>query len=162
VSECNVWAARECNPGERWQDEDLAALKVANAAEWAKGHKLRYGTDAAPPVSPALGGDDTTGGGGGKPGWGDKKEAGESYDWTYTTNYRGSVDAAAASDVSAELGAAAAAAAAWEDTDQKIDRGMLMERDPIVFFDEVTLYESELDDNGQGLTLTRAPLSAST
>ena len=36
----------------------------------------------------------------------------------------------------------------WTDTDQRVDRGLLMERDPILFFDELTLYESELDDNG--------------
>jgi type 2A phosphatase activator TIP41 len=31
---------------------------------------------------------------------------------------------------------------------QQIDRSLLMERDPILFFDEVILYESDLDDNG--------------
>ena len=30
----------------------------------------------------------------------------------------------------------------------QIDRSLLMERDPIIFFDEVILYESDLDDNG--------------
>ena len=29
-----------------------------------------------------------------------------------------------------------------------MDRSLLMARDPILFFDEVPLYESELDDNG--------------
>ena len=38
--------------------------------------------------------------------------------------------------------------AAWEQTSESIDRSMLMARDPILFWDEVPLYESELDDNG--------------
>ncbi|GAX85526.1 hypothetical protein CEUSTIGMA_g12942.t1 [Chlamydomonas eustigma] len=36
----------------------------------------------------------------------------------------------------------------WEDCTEQIDRSMLLERDPILFFDEVILYESDLDDNG--------------
>ena len=31
----------------------------------------------------------------------------------------------------------------------RIDRAMLTERDPIQLYDELTLYESELDDNGE-------------
>ena len=34
-------------------------------------------------------------------------------------------------------------------TEERVDRGLLMERDPILFYDEMTLYESELDDNGE-------------
>jgi hypothetical protein len=36
----------------------------------------------------------------------------------------------------------------WQPTSQQIDRSMLMQREPILYYDEVTLYESELDDNG--------------
>eukprot|EP00798_Chlamydomonas_sp_ICE-L_P029422 gene29422-5770_t len=36
----------------------------------------------------------------------------------------------------------------WKDTSEQIDRSLLMERDPILFYDEVLLYESDLDDNG--------------
>ncbi|KAG2429459.1 hypothetical protein HYH02_014041 [Chlamydomonas schloesseri] len=36
----------------------------------------------------------------------------------------------------------------WRPTGDQIDRGLLMERDPILFYDEVPLYESDLDDNG--------------
>ncbi|KXZ43509.1 hypothetical protein GPECTOR_88g452 [Gonium pectorale] len=36
----------------------------------------------------------------------------------------------------------------WQPTADQIDRGLLMERDPILFYDEVPLYESDLDDNG--------------
>ncbi len=38
--------------------------------------------------------------------------------------------------------------ASWEATNEGMDRSMLMARDPILFWDEVPLYESELDDNG--------------
>ncbi|GIL67150.1 hypothetical protein Vafri_20585 [Volvox africanus] len=36
----------------------------------------------------------------------------------------------------------------WQPTTDQIDRGLLMERDPILFYSEVPLYESDLDDNG--------------
>lgn len=36
----------------------------------------------------------------------------------------------------------------WEDTTEQMDRSLLTQREPILFFDEVILYESELDDNG--------------
>ncbi len=69
--------------------------------------------------------------------------ASSAYDWTYTTPYAGSV-------VCAPPAAAAAAPAVptWHAVDERIDRTLLLARDPILFFDELTLYESELDDNG--------------
>lgn len=36
----------------------------------------------------------------------------------------------------------------WQPTADVIDRGLLMERDPILFYEELPLYESDLDDNG--------------
>lgn len=36
----------------------------------------------------------------------------------------------------------------WQRSDQQMDRTALMARDPILYYDEVPLYESELDDNG--------------
>lgn len=61
---------------------------------------------------------------------------------TYTTDYTGSerIDTSGASTSDVEL--------TWQETTDKMDRGMLTARDPILFFDEVPLYESELDDNG--------------
>lgn len=61
---------------------------------------------------------------------------------TYTTDYAGSahMDASTADTAGAEV--------SWEITTDSMDRSMLMARDPILFFDEVPLYESELDDNG--------------
>lgn len=40
------------------------------------------------------------------------------------------------------------AAPAFRTTTDRIDRAALMARDPILFFEEVPLFESELDDNG--------------
>jgi type 2A phosphatase activator TIP41 len=59
------------------------------------------------------------------------------WDWTYTTPYTGSVSSPSSST-----------SLAWTETKEQIDRGLLMERDPIIFYDEVDLYESDLDDNG--------------
>jgi TIP41-like family len=36
----------------------------------------------------------------------------------------------------------------WERTSDQMDRALLTNRDPILFFDELLLYESELEDNG--------------
>lgn len=154
-----------------WLDEGLPPLKVAAAAEWAKGHKLRFGDELPPPASstkPSAGDGGRGrsirgGGGGGKDGW-DDTESHETYDWTFTTPYRGSVDTATGrSDVesvgqgvgpedgdASEMGPPPPSPPPdWEDTEERVDRSMLMERDPILFFDELTLYESELDDNGE-------------
>lgn len=66
-----------------------------------------------------------------------------SYDWTYTTPYAGHVVSGGGEDA-----ASAPAAPAWRPSEQKVDRAMLMTRDPIIFYEEVPLYESELDDHG--------------
>lgn len=58
------------------------------------------------------------------------------YDWSYSTAYAGTL----------EQGSKAFAA-----TDKAIPLELLKRRDPILFFDEVVLYESELDDNGVSL-----------
>ena len=54
------------------------------------------------------------------------------YDWTYTpTDYRGSLDKLKVTP-----------------TEQRIDYQKLQEKEKILFFEEVILYEDELDDNG--------------
>uniref|UniRef100_A0A7S0RYW5 TIP41-like protein n=1 Tax=Chlamydomonas leiostraca TaxID=1034604 RepID=A0A7S0RYW5_9CHLO len=96
------------------------------------------------------------------------------YDWTFTTPYTGTVvptqraheptgpgdvghySSSSSSTASGSGGAGDAQAPVqaqvqlpeWEETSEQIDRALLMERDPILFFDEVVLYESDLDDNG--------------
>eukprot|EP00898_Chlorokybus_atmophyticus_P004833 jgi/Chlat1/5350/Chrsp35S05280 len=39
----------------------------------------------------------------------------------------------------------------WEASDERIDMAALQARDPILFYDEVVLYEDELADNGVGM-----------
>lgn len=62
------------------------------------------------------------------------REVVKPYDWSYSTFYRGTVDAEQTPE--------------FRPTDKQIPLELLKRRDPILFFDEVVLYESELDDNG--------------
>ncbi|SGZ49895.1 CIC11C00000002741 [Sungouiella intermedia] len=60
------------------------------------------------------------------------------YDWTYSTNYRGSVTDAK-----------------FESTGDKIPLEKLLRPDPILFFDESILFEDELGDNGIAMLSTK-------
>jgi type 2A phosphatase activator TIP41 len=53
------------------------------------------------------------------------------FDWTYQTRYRGST-----------LGGS------FTPTERAVDTDMLLRREPIIFYDEVMLFEDELGDNG--------------
>ncbi|KAI9166850.1 Protein of unknown functionlike protein [Paramyrothecium foliicola] len=69
------------------------------------------------------------------------KEVVKPYDWSYSTTYAGTVHQPAAAGPSPhELRPAP--------PQKTIPIELLKRRDPILFFDEVVLYESELDDNG--------------
>ena len=117
------------------QEEALPPLQVACAAAWTRSHdaRLREG---------AIKGWDAAGVA--------QSAASPAYDWTFTTPYAGSV-----------VGAAGAQPPSWQPVDERIDRTLLMARDPILFFDELTLYESELDDNGaMSLTVKARSVSA--
>ncbi|KAI0180960.1 TIP41-domain-containing protein [Hypoxylon sp. FL1284] len=104
------------------------------------------------------------------------------FDWSYTTDYRGSLvsappapppllpssadsttpsnptttaetpldtgDKEAQKEEGAEAQETKKASLDFSLTDEPIPIELLKRRDPILFFDEVTLYESELDDNG--------------
>jgi len=59
------------------------------------------------------------------------------YDWSYSTSYRGR-ETAPSTDKALAVG----------DNTPAIPLELLKRRDPILFSDEVVLYESELDDNG--------------
>ncbi|KXJ94517.1 TIP41-like family-domain-containing protein [Microdochium bolleyi] len=102
------------------------------------------------------------------------KEVVKPYDWSYTTAYRGTVTTSGSgSDTNGRTAAAAAAAESNTDGQQTVPAStvdtsssssqvpsfsekdappipieLLKRRDPILFFDDVVLYESELDDNG--------------
>jgi type 2A phosphatase activator TIP41 len=62
------------------------------------------------------------------------------YDYTFTTPYAGS------QFVNNEEGAVE-----WVECEEPIDMAALQARDPILFYDEVVLYEDELADNGISL-----------
>ncbi|KAH8889544.1 TIP41-domain-containing protein [Thozetella sp. PMI_491] len=65
------------------------------------------------------------------------REVVKPYDWSYSTDYRGTIEPPEAG-VKYPLGP----------SQTPIPLELLKRRDPILFFDEVMLYESELDDNG--------------
>lgn len=77
----------------------------------------------------------------------DIREVVKPYDWSYSTTYAGtetpSTSTTAATGAAATKKALEPAAA-----DKAIPLELLKRRDPILFFDEVVLFESELDDNG--------------
>lgn len=54
--------------------------------------------------------------------------------------------------------ACAGGGAQWETCIDAIDKSLLLARDPILFYDEVPLYESELDDNGVSQCIVKACL----
>ncbi|RYO82569.1 hypothetical protein DL766_000217 [Monosporascus sp. MC13-8B] len=73
------------------------------------------------------------------------------FDWSYSTAYRGTVvdvDGAGAGTGDGERGRRKKEFAYSEGATKPIPLALLRRRDPILFFDEVVLYESELDDNG--------------
>ncbi|ORX85543.1 TIP41-domain-containing protein [Anaeromyces robustus] len=61
----------------------------------------------------------------------EKKKIVRPYDWTFSTDFRGKVE-----NTEVEI------------TKEQIDMRKLMRRDPIIFFDQIILYEDELADNG--------------
>jgi type 2A phosphatase activator TIP41 len=64
------------------------------------------------------------------------KEVVKPFDWSYTTDYKGTVTKGKQFD------------ATPQQTAEPIPIELLKRPDPILFFEEVVLYESELDDNG--------------
>ncbi|KAB5558303.1 TIP41-like family-domain-containing protein [Coniochaeta sp. 2T2.1] len=68
------------------------------------------------------------------------KEVVRPFDWTYSTAYRGTEVMGSEGRQGLETGKG-----------KEIPLELLKRRDPILFFDEVMLYESELDDNGISL-----------
>ncbi|KAL4925880.1 TIP41 family protein [Aspergillus undulatus] len=62
------------------------------------------------------------------------KEVVKPFDWSYSTDYKGTVNSAQSHG--------------FEETSNPIPIELLKRPDPILFFDEVVLYEDELADNG--------------
>lgn len=66
----------------------------------------------------------------------DIKEVVKPFDWSYTTDYKGTVTKGQPFQDSPQI------------ESELIPIALLKRPDPILFFEEVVLYESELDDNG--------------
>jgi type 2A phosphatase activator TIP41 len=80
------------------------------------------------------------------------KQVVKPYDWSYSTTYAGTVGAPSSQQ---QDGAASEATAnnspalpQFQPTEKAIPIELLKRRDRMLFFEEVVLYESELDDNG--------------
>ncbi|KAG6017075.1 hypothetical protein E4U54_008453 [Claviceps lovelessii] len=67
------------------------------------------------------------------------KDAVKPYDWSYSTTYAGTVTTTTTTPEQLTL---------TPSPEAKMPMELLKRRDPILFYDEVVLYESELDDNG--------------
>lgn len=66
------------------------------------------------------------------------KDVVKPFDWSYTTNYKGTVTKGKSFEPQ-------------KNNSDPIPLELLKRPDPILFFEEVVLYESELDDNGISL-----------
>ncbi|KAK0645872.1 TIP41-like family-domain-containing protein [Cercophora newfieldiana] len=69
------------------------------------------------------------------------------FDWSYTTDYTGTETAGATGE-------------ALKGAEVDIPLELLKRRDPILFHDEVVLYESELDDNGISIVTVKVRVMA--
>lgn len=69
------------------------------------------------------------------------------YDYTFTTPYCGS-DAVVVNSGTPQTSLDGCGTLCWEDTNDRIDIVALSAKEPILFYDEVILYEDELADNG--------------
>lgn len=76
------------------------------------------------------------------------KELDITYDWTYTTDYKGSLQRLKKSDGSLVTFAKSEEETKVEATRERIDFEKLKEREPILWFEDVGLYEDELHDHG--------------
>ncbi|XP_050208756.1 TIP41-like protein [Mercurialis annua] len=74
------------------------------------------------------------------------------YDYTFTTPYCGSetIEVDPEKNGSGEI-MEASSSLHWEDCEEQIDAASLASNEPILFYDEVVLYEDELADNGVSL-----------
>ncbi|KAK3192947.1 hypothetical protein Dsin_024257 [Dipteronia sinensis] len=74
------------------------------------------------------------------------------YDYTFTTPYDGSetIEMDMEKDGNGKI-LDSSSSLQWEDCEEKIDMVSLASKEPILFFDEVVLYEDELADNGVSL-----------
>lgn len=92
-------------------------LAVSYSSEWQKSREKKYGDQ-------------------------DIKGVVKPFDWSYSTDYCGTVSPAIPSGNNSN------ASESFHPTEKPIPLELLARRDPILFFDETVLYEDELADNG--------------
>ncbi|KAI3445925.1 hypothetical protein Pfo_002590 [Paulownia fortunei] len=73
------------------------------------------------------------------------------YDYTFTTPYCGSVSVEKVPESGRGAPEESSCNPHWEDCQEQIDMVALASKEPILFYDEVILYEDELADNGVSL-----------
>ncbi|XP_060168136.1 TIP41-like protein isoform X4 [Lycium barbarum] len=73
------------------------------------------------------------------------------YDYTFTTPYNGSETVERNAECVRGLSNGSSCSLQWEDCMEKIDLVALASKEPILFYDEIILYEDELADNGISL-----------
>lgn len=79
----------------------------------------------------------------------DVKELDISYDWTYTTDYKGTLQRLNRDGLQFSLSTASdETSVSVEPTLERIDMEKLKVREPILWFEDVALYEDELHDHG--------------
>lgn len=78
----------------------------------------------------------------------DVKELDITYDWTYSTDYKGSLQRLTKSESSPVTFTQSEEDAKVEATSERINYEKLKEREPILWFEDVGLYEDELHDHG--------------
>ena len=135
-----------------WVGAENEVCKVKNSERWMKSHLERYGTTTATATAATADDDDgerkmtstTTN---------EKIDIGEEdeWDWTFTTPYRGTIRGSSSSSSSSDSNANDSSNNSnqrWKQTDERLDMALLTRRDPIELFEEIALYESELDDHG--------------
>jgi type 2A phosphatase activator TIP41 len=114
----------------QWRAEDLPPVSVGAADAWQRARREEIARQGAVVLS---------------------------YDWTFTTPYRGSTvvpvvngGVAGAEATPQEAPPTPTPPSTWQPcTSRTIDRALLSSRaDPILYYADVPLYESELDDNG--------------
>ncbi|XP_019255475.1 PREDICTED: TIP41-like protein [Nicotiana attenuata] len=70
------------------------------------------------------------------------------YDYTFTTPYCGSETVERNVECESAIPDEGSSCIPWEDCKEKIDLVALASKEPILFYDEIILYEDELADNG--------------
>ncbi|CAI5714418.1 unnamed protein product [Hyaloperonospora brassicae] len=91
----------------------------------------------------------------------DVKELDITYDWTYTTDYKGSLQRLTKSKSSPSTLTSSDDEVKIEATADRIDYEKLKEREPILWFEDVSLYEDELHDHGVSAMSVKVRVMAS-